>query len=170
MASACEERKSWRVGLLPWAALAIALVGGASQPGTVWGSSITERVVVDWHTGLALYGFDPVAYFTDATPSIGRPELEYAFTGAVWRFRNEGNRAAFIDHPDIYMPSFGGYDPIGLSRNVAIPGHPQFWVISEQHLYLFHDAVDRDAFTADPAKYAVAAQRTWPSAMKALSP
>jgi len=131
---------------------------------------MTERVVVDWHTGLALYGFDPVAYFTDATPSIGRPGFEYGFAGAIWRFRNEGNRAAFIDRPDVYMPRFGGYDPIGLSRNIAVPGNPRFWVIADQHLYLFHDAADRATFAADPAKSVLAAQGMWPSVMKELIP
>ena len=33
--------------------------------------------------------------------------------GAIWRFRNEGNRAAFAADPEVYMPRFGGYDPVG---------------------------------------------------------
>src|SRR5437667_9887895 len=82
----------------------------------------TERIVVDRHTGLAIHGYDPVGYFTDAKPIVGRPDLEYPYGGAVWRFRNPGNRTAFVDRPDIYMPRFGGYDPIAVRQGRAAPG------------------------------------------------
>src|SRR5207244_12096850 len=85
-------------------------------------AATTERVVVDRHTGLALYGVDPVAYFTERKPVPGRPEFEYSYAGAVWRFDNEGNRAAFAADPDVYMPRYGGYDPVGISRGLATPG------------------------------------------------
>ena len=80
-----------------------------------------ERVVTDPRTGLALYGFDPVGYFTDGKPLIGRAELELSFAGAIWRFHNEGNRAAFRDHPEVYVPCYGGYDPVSMVRGVALP-------------------------------------------------
>ncbi len=169
MAITRRERKSRHRGLLAAVALAVTLAAAATQPPAVWGAT-AERVVLDWHTGRALYGFDPVAYFTDAAPSLGRPEFEYAFAGAIWQFRNEGNRTAFMSRPDVYMPSFGGYDPIGLARNLAIPGNPQFWMIVDQRLYLFHDIQDRAAFAADPAKFVPAAQRIWPAVSKALLP
>ena len=35
-----------------------------------------------------------------------------------------GNRAAFAANPDIYMPRFGGYDPLGVARGVAVAGNP----------------------------------------------
>ena len=50
--------------------------------------------------------------------------------GAVWRFRNEGNRASFVAHPEIYGPQFGGYDPVDLARGVTVAGNPWFWLDS----------------------------------------
>src|SRR5712671_7015376 len=76
-------------------------------------AATTEQVVANRHTGLAISGFDPVAYFTDGKAVPGKGDFEYAFAGVVWRFHNEGNRGAFADDPDIYMPQFGGYDPVG---------------------------------------------------------
>jgi hypothetical protein len=58
-------------------------------------AATTERVVVNRYTGLAIEGFDPVAYFVDARPAVGLPGFEVSEAGAVWRFRNEGNRASF---------------------------------------------------------------------------
>ena len=75
-------------------------------------------------------------YYTDAKPLIGRANLEYSYGGATWRFRNSGNRAAFTDNPDVYMPRFGGHDPMAVVRGVNMPGHPDFWLISAGGLYL----------------------------------
>lgn len=107
-------------------------------------------------------GFDPVAYFTDAAASLGRPEFEAAEGGAVWRFRNEGNRASFVAHPEIYGPQFGGYDPTDLVRGVTCAGNPRFWVVAGNRLYLFNREKSRDAFAADPARFLKEAKARWP--------
>ena len=95
------------LGVLPLL-LGLALAG-LSPPASR--AVTTERVVVDRHTGLALYGVDPVGYFTDGKPVPGLADFEYGYAGAIWRFHNEGNRAAFAADPDVYMPRYGGYDP-----------------------------------------------------------
>ena len=51
------------------------------------------------------------------------------YAGAVWRFSNVGNREAFAARPDVYMPQFGGYDPVGVARGVAVAGNPLVWLI-----------------------------------------
>jgi hypothetical protein len=130
----------------------------------------TERIVTDRHSGLALFGFDPVAYFTDALPMIGRAEFELYAEGVAWRFRNEGNRAAFAAHPEIYMPQFGGYDPIALGRGAPTPGYPEHWFIFDQRLYLFHSAFDRDAFARDPQTAVTRAREQWDDVLKKLVP
>ena len=133
-------------------------------------AATTERLVVDRQTGLALYGFDPVAYFTDAQALVGRPEFELSFAGAVWRFRNEGNRAAFRDRPDVYMPRFGGYDILAVARGAAVPGDPRCWVLVGRQLYLFESEAGRTAFVADPGQTVAAAQAKWPELLKILVP
>jgi hypothetical protein len=125
-------------------------------------AATTERVVVNRYTGLAIEGFDPVAYFVDGRASVGLPEFEAAAAGAVWRFRNEGNRASFAAHPDIYGPQFGGYDPVDLARGITVAGNPRFWLISGQRLYLFSREDNRDAFAADPARSQREANSRWP--------
>jgi|SRR5215204_4976274 len=63
---------------------------------------------------MAMHGFDPVAYFSQARAVLGRPALQRVFGGATWRFRNEGNAAAFAANPEVYLPRFGGYDPLAM--------------------------------------------------------
>src|SRR5262249_42108107 len=114
-------------------------------------AAVTERVVTDVHTGLAMDGYDPVAYFTDATPTVGRPEYEYRFRGAIWRFHNEGKLAAFAGSAEQYVPRFGGYDPIAIARGVALAGNPAYWTIAGDRLYLFYSAEALASFKADVA-------------------
>jgi hypothetical protein len=115
--------------------------------------------VVNSHSGLAISGFDPVAYFTDGVPKAGRPDMELSQGGAVWRFRNEGNRSAFAGHPEVYMPRFGGYDPVAIARDTSVPGHPMVWAVVGQRLYLFYNETARAAFVADPGRIIEVATR-----------
>jgi hypothetical protein len=132
-------------------------------------AATTERVVVNRYSGLAIDGFDPVAYFTDSQAIQGVVDFEAAGAGAVWRFRNEGNRASFVAHPEIYAPQFGGYDPIDLGRGVTYAGNPRFWVVSGQRLYLFGREENRDAFTADPPRFLKDATVRWPAIEQGLA-
>ena len=124
-------------------------------------AATTERIVVDRHTGLAIYGVDPVAYFTDRKPVAGREEFEHRFAGAVWRFHNDGNRAAFVADPNVYMPRYGGYDPVGIARGVSTAGDPDLWAIYDERLYLFYTAQAREAFIADPRLVIASASARW---------
>ena len=132
-------------------------------------AATTERIVVDRHTGLAIYGVDPVAYFTDRKPVAGREEFEHRFAGAVWRFDNDSNRAAFIADPNVYMPRYGGYDPVGIARGVSTAGSPDLWVVYDERLYLFYTAQARQAFIADPALVIASASARWAEVKSELS-
>jgi YHS domain-containing protein len=132
-------------------------------------AATTERVVVNRYSGLAIEGFDPVAYFTDSEARQGVADFEAAEAGAVWRFRNEGNRASFVAHPEVYAPQFGGYDPIDLGRGVTYAGNPRFWVVTGQRLYLFGREETRDAFTTDPQRFLKDATARWPAIEQGLA-
>jgi hypothetical protein len=126
-------------------------------------AATTERVVTNRYSGLAIEGFDPLAYFIDGEPLAGSAEYEAREGGAVWRFRNEGNRASFLAHPEVYRPQFGGYDPVDVARGVTVAGNPLFWLVTGQRLYLFSRTENRDAFAANPAPFVKEALTKWPA-------
>ncbi|SEO25049.1 YHS domain-containing (seleno)protein [Bradyrhizobium sp. OK095] len=132
-------------------------------------AATTERIVVNRFSGVAIEGFDPVAYFVDGAAMQGSAEFEANLWGAVWRFRNEGNRASFLAHPEIYGPQYGGYDPVDIARGVAIAANPRFYVISAQRLYLFSREANRDAFAADPERFLYEVGKRWPALQEELS-
>lgn len=160
-----------RTGFRPRIALfaLLASLAGQGLLRSAAGAATTERVVVNRYTGLAIEGFDPVAYFVDARPMPGLADFEASQAGAVWRFRNEGNRASFTAHPEVYGPRFGGYDPIDLARGVTVAGTPRFWLISGQRLYLFGREENRDAFAADAERILREANARWPELERNLA-
>jgi hypothetical protein len=155
-----QERYGSRPGIALFALLA-GFFGGLTLD-LAARASTTERVVVNRYSGLAIAGFDPVAYFTESTALQGLPDFEARESGAVWRFRSEGNRASFVAHPEIYGPQFGGYDPVDLARSVTYAGNPHFWVVAGQRLYLFGREENRDAFAAEPERFLKEATTRWP--------
>ena len=149
--------------------IAAVVSAGLGLAGPI-GAATTERVVVDRNSGLAISGFDPVAYFTDAQALRGKDELEQAVAGVVWRFRSAGNRAAFMADPDVYLPRFGGYDPVGVARGLAVAGNPRLWFIGGERLYLFFSEETRKEFASDSASMTTIADREWPSIQLKLVP
>lgn len=130
---------------------------------------LTERVVVNRNTGLAIGGYDPVAYFTDGAAVLGQAAYEASQGGAVWRFCNENNRRFFLANPDIYGPQFGGYDPVDLTNGNIVAGRPQIWLVAERRLYLFNREDNRNRFAADPARLIRQAADKWPALRDTLA-
>jgi hypothetical protein len=164
-----ERQESYRrgPGLALFALLAVVSTQIALNQAAQ--GTTTERIVVNRYSGVAIEGFDPVAYFTEAQPVLGLPDFEAAEAGVVWRFHNASNRDAFAAHPEIYGPQFGGYDPIDVARGVAYAGNPRFFVVTGQRLYLFGREESRNAFAANPARFLKDARARWPVLEKTLA-
>ncbi|MGY3450353.1 YHS domain-containing (seleno)protein [Bradyrhizobium sp. USDA 4353] len=126
-------------------------------------AATTQRIIANRYSGLAIDGFDPVSYFVDGQALMGEADFEAAQGGVVWRFRNEGNRASFLAHPEVYGPQFGGYDPTDVARGVTVAGNPRFFAVVEDRLFLFNREESRDAFKADPGRYLAKAEARWPA-------
>ena len=170
-----ERRKRKQYGTRAIGAVAaLALHGGAALalfagPFVPWASA-SAQVVMDWHTGLAIDGYDPVAFFTEGKPVAGSGDYEMRYGGVAWRFANLGNRAAFAANPEVYMPQYGGYDPIGIARGIAVAGNPNVWLIIGERLFLFYSDDRREKFAANPNRVIGPADRQWPTVLRTLTP
>jgi YHS domain-containing protein len=133
-------------------------------------AATSEQFVRDPLSGLALYGYDPVAYFIDKAARPGDVEYEFRFAGAVWRFRSEANRVAFMRSPDAFVPAFGGYDPLAVGAGVPLEGNPAFFAMHEQKLVLFAREESLAKFLANPKNLFDAAVSGWPVVQRKLVP
>src|ERR1044071_1281653 len=75
--------------------------------------------------GIAINGYDPVAYFTENAAIQGSSDYSYEWNGNTWQFKNAANRDMFKSDPGKYSPQFGGYCAYGVSENHKAPTEPQ---------------------------------------------
>jgi YHS domain-containing protein len=102
---------------------------------------------------LALKGYDPVAYFTDARPTEGVEQFEVLWDGQRYRFANAQHRELFKANPDKYAPQFGGLCAMNLSNGVKRESDPHNWVISNGNLYVFAGERGMQNFSKTPDEY-----------------
>jgi len=161
-----QKQRGGPVGCLAGAVL-LTLTAVAAAEGEILRG---EPVVVNPASGLAISGFDPVAYFSRGEAVMGRARLELGWGGVVWRFVNDGNRAAFADHAEVYAPQFGGYDPVDVARGKPVQGMPRLWMVRGQRLYLFASVQSRRSFSAAPEAGLAKAEAKWPEVLATISP
>lgn len=59
--------------------------------------------------GVAIDGYDVVAYFTLGKPTEGDSDFSHEWKGASWRFANAEHLEMFKADPEKYAPQYGGY-------------------------------------------------------------
>jgi YHS domain-containing protein len=111
---------------------------------------------------LAIKGYDPVAYFTDGKPTIGDPQYEYEWDGAVYQFASAEHLNLFEADPDRYAPQYQNWCTAALSKGYRVVADPNYWLIHEGRLYLFGKAVGPGKFAADPAAMVSNAEANYP--------
>jgi len=59
--------------------------------------------------GVAIKGYDPVAYFTENRAVKGSSEFAFSWNEARWYFSKAENRDLFAANPKKYTPYHGGF-------------------------------------------------------------
>ena len=100
-----------------------------------------EEINKSYFGGVALGGYDAVAYFTDARALKGDKSHTVVWKGATWLFASEENRDLFAATPDSFAPQYGGHCSNQMSLGNLSDIDPEIWRIIDGRLYLFgHDA------------------------------
>lgn len=144
---------------------AMPLAGCASAPrrsiDTIADDS--PRVLVNRdRAGVAIQGYDPVAYFTDARPVMGSPAFTARYSGATYQFASAAHRDQFNAAPEMYAPAYGGYCGYAASINRLSPVDPNFWQIKDGRLILQHNQRAYDLFQQGLDQNIVKADTNWP--------
>ena len=113
-------------------------------------------------SGLALQGYDPVAYFTEGKPLRGKPEFIARHEGAAYRFASAANRDAFAAAPAKYAPQYGGYCAFGMASGYKAPIEPGAWTVVDGKLYLNYSQSVRKTWSSDVPGYLRKADANWP--------
>lgn len=138
-------------------AAALALTGSALAD-----SSEGKVLVLKNREGLAIQGYDPVAYFTDNKPAKGSPKYQAEFEGAKYWFTSLEHKAVFDANPTKYAPAYGGYCGYAASIDRLSPVSPEWFQIIDAKLVLQHNKKAFDKFNADLKGNVVKADQNWP--------
>lgn len=119
-------------------------------------------------SGLAIRGYDPVAYFTQQQAVPGKSGITYEWQGVTWQFASAANRQQFIAKPERYAPQYGGYCAYAASSNAIAPTDPQAWSVHNDKLYLNFSTSVRTRWKQDIPGHVERADNNWPGLMKKL--
>jgi len=86
--------------------------------------------------GVAIRGYDTVAYFTQSKPVEGMEQFSTQWSGATWRFSSQENLDLFVTEPEKYAPQYGGYCAYGVAQESLVKIEPDQWTIVDGKLYL----------------------------------
>jgi YHS domain-containing protein len=116
--------------------------------------------------GVAVGGYDPVAYFTTGKPTKGKSTLTHKFNGATWRFANPDNLALFQASPEKYAPQYGGYCSWAVSQGYTAKGDPHAWKIVDGKLFLNYNRSVQKTWQRDIPGNIAKADANWPKVLK----
>ena len=83
---------------------------------------------------VAIDGYDPVAFFADAKPVNGAPNITATYQGATYFFATDEHKRLFEQNPGKYAPQYGGFCAYGAALGVLFPVDINTWQIRNGRL------------------------------------
>ena len=152
--------------LLAAASAAVSLAHDAAQSGP---QEPAKRDVSQFNLGkggLALQGFDPVAYFPEggAKALSGSKEFEYVHEGVRYRFATTENLELFKKSPARFEPTYGGWCAWAMVDGEKVEIDPKSFLVTDGKLCVFYKGFLNDTrakWLKDPEKYRPKADESW---------
>ena len=112
--------------------------------------------------GVAIGGYDPVAFFQQGAAKPGRRNHAVMWKGVVWRFASARNQARFEANPRAYAPAFGGYCAYAMTAGHLEAGNPQLWAVVNGELFLLNNPEVQALWAVNPEGMIAQARLNWP--------
>lgn len=139
-----------------------SLISGVALSVTLATSALAAGVEINASsTGLAMQGYDPVAYFTAGEATKGDYRITALHDDALYRFSSEENKVAFEANPDAYLPAYGGYCAFGAAMGFKFDGDPNHWKIVDNKLYLNLSKDIQERWEGDIPGFIESASANW---------
>jgi YHS domain-containing protein len=133
--------------------------------GAVGASSVNAADAVapiNTEQGVALKGYDPVAYFEQKQAVQGAPAFKATWNGVTYFFASAAHRDVFNAAPERYAPQYGGYCSYAMSKNLIADINPQAWAVVDGKLYLNNNKVAHALWSLDIHGNVEKADHNWP--------
>jgi YHS domain-containing protein len=141
----------------------VALVAASAVLAWSASASAGDSINTGYFGGVAIEGYDTVAYFTDGKATKGSEDFAYDWLGVTWLFANAEHRDLFAEKPVQYAPQYGGHCAMGTAFGESTANiDPAAWAIVDGKLYLQYSKGAREAWKQDRADRIAAADQKWP--------
>lgn len=141
---------------------ALAATAFAATPAFAGVPGSTSSTNLDAN-GLALGGYDPVAYFDEGKPMHGVEKFTASYAGARYLFASEAHRKTFLSDPTKYLPEFGGFCAVGTSFNEKVDIDPETGKVVKGKLYVNSNPKAQAIFDKDTSGTITRAEHNWPA-------
>jgi YHS domain-containing protein len=111
--------------------------------------------------GLAIGGYDPVAFFTESKPVKGSANYKFTWKDASWQFASQANLDAFKAAPEKYAPQYGGYCAYGTADGHKAPTQVDTWTVLDGKLYFNYNQKVKNLWDKDRPGYIEKANVNW---------
>ena len=128
-------------GLAPFFVALMAVMLTVSSPVSA-GTEAPETRLREFNLekGVAIQGYDPVAYFTRNQAVKGDPEISHTHKGVTYYFASAGHRSKFQETPKKFEPAYGGWCAYAMGENGSkVRIDPETFKITDGRLYLFYN-------------------------------
>ncbi len=115
--------------------------------------------------GVAINGYDPVAYFTEGMPLKGDAAYASDWGDALLQFASAENKAMYDADPEKFSPRYGGYCAYAVSKGATAPTDPQAWTVHDDRLYLNFSVDVRSIWQQDIPGNIALADANWPGVL-----
>ena len=115
--------------------IALASAACMAQDGTQ-----LRKTQFNLDNGIAISGFDPVAYFKQGTAAKGKKELAVFDRGVTYYFSSIENKEEFKKNPSRYEPQYGGWCAYAMGKDGSkVEVDPETFKIIDGKLYLYYN-------------------------------
>lgn len=91
-------------------------------------------------SNIAMEGYDLTIYHTQKKANKGDVRFNYKYDDTNWFFTNTRNQKLFAARPQKYIPKFGGYCTLMISKGYTYPPDMNVWHLDKRNnLYFFKD-------------------------------
>lgn len=112
--------------------------------------------------GVAIQGYDTVAYFTDNAAVKGATEFGHKWKNVSWLFKSAEHRDMFAANPEKYAPQYGGHCSLSVANGRDSNGSAKAWHLHKGKLYLNYSKEVREKWLGDMEWYIKQADKEWP--------
>jgi YHS domain-containing protein len=150
----------------PIALLLLALFA-LSASASAADSAAAVAAAINQTGGVALKGYDPVAYFTEGKAVQGSDQFSSQYQGATYKFESAANRDAFVANPAKYAPQYGGYCAYGVAHGDKADVDPDAFTVVNGKLYMNYNKAVRFLWKRNIPGNITKADQNWPDLSKA---